>query len=64
MNKRDFIKNLTGAGLGAAALATLPASSTKFNAATSAKTDLALRRQQMFANVPLMTHEGKVVRFL
>ncbi|MEQ1740492.1 MAG: SCO family protein [Methyloglobulus sp.] len=63
MNKRDFIRNLTGASLGAAVLATLPASSTKFNASTTTKTNPVLRRKQAFANVPLITHDGKVVRF-
>jgi protein SCO1 len=63
MNKRDFIKNLTGATVSVAALATLPASSEKFNALTSSKADPVLRRKQAFTNIPLVTHEGKVVRF-
>jgi protein SCO1 len=63
MNKRDFIKNLTGATVSVAALATLPASSEKFNALTSSKADPVLRRKQAFTNIPLLTHEGKVVRF-
>jgi protein SCO1 len=63
MNKRDFIKNLTGAAVSAAALATLPASSEKFNALTSNKADPVLRRKQAFTNIPLVTHEGKVVKF-
>jgi protein SCO1/2 len=63
MNKRDFIKSMAGATMGAAALATLPASSTKFSALTTAKTDPVLRRKMAFPNVPLITHEGKVVKF-
>ncbi len=63
MNKRNFIKSLTSATVGVAALATLPASSTKFNALTTSKTDPLLRRKQAFPNTALVTHEGKVVRF-
>jgi protein SCO1 len=63
MNKRNFIKTMTSASLATAALATLPASSAKFNTATARIADPVLRRKQAFSNVPLMTHEGKVVRF-
>jgi protein SCO1/2 len=63
MNKRDFIKSMAGATVGAAALAALPASSTKFSASTATKVDPVLRRKQAFPNVPLVTHEGKVVKF-
>ena len=63
MNKRDFIKSMAGATIGAAALAAIPASSTKFSALTTAKADPVLRRKMAFPNVPLITHEGKVVKF-
>ncbi len=63
MNKRDFIKNLAGASLGAAALSTLPASSSRFDSAAATKADPVLRRQKMFPNVPVVTHEGKAVKF-
>lgn len=64
MNKRHFIKNITGASLGAAALAAIPASSSRFNleTVTPAKPVLDNRRNP-FPNVPLLTHEGKIVRF-
>jgi protein SCO1 len=63
MNKRDFIKNMSGATLGAAALAALPASSASFKSFTPSKTNHLMRSKGTFPNVPLVTHEGKVVRF-
>jgi len=63
MNKRDFIKNMAGATFGAAALATLPANSTDFKSFTPSKSNHAIRSKSAFPNVPLITHEGKVVRF-
>lgn len=63
MNKRNFLKHLTSATAGAAALAVLPAT-----AKTHAKNLPATRAAQsgnrkVFPNVPLITHDGKVVRF-
>ena len=63
MNKRDFIKNMAGASLGAAALAALPASSASFKRLMPSKTNVAERRKSAIPNVPLVTHEGKVVKF-
>jgi protein SCO1 len=63
MNKRNFLKNLTGASLGAAALAALPASATRSDTKKDPKIDPALRRRELIPNVPLVTHEGKVVKF-
>lgn len=64
MNKRDFIKNMTSATLGAAALAALPAANAaKSKSLTVNRMDPVTRRKQAFPNIPLVTHEGKVVRF-
>lgn len=63
MNKRDFMKSMAGAAAGAAALAALPVSSTKFSPSTTPKADPVLRRRMAIPNVPLITHEGKVVKF-
>jgi protein SCO1 len=63
MNKRDFIKNMTGASLGIAALAALPASAADFKPTTPIKTNHVTRSKSAFPNVPLITHEGEVVRF-
>lgn len=63
MNKRDFMKSMAGASIGAAALATLPVSSTKFSPLTTPKADPVLRRRMVIPNVPLITHEGRVVKF-
>ena len=61
MNKRDFIKNLTGASLAAAALAFIPESfAIPF---TPVKGNQTTRSKRTFPNVPVVTHEGKVVRF-
>ncbi|NOU20569.1 MAG: SCO family protein [Methyloglobulus sp.] len=66
MNKRDFIKKMTGVTLGVAALAALPASAASaasFKSFTPSKTNHVARSKSAFPNVPLVTHEGKVVRF-
>jgi protein SCO1/2 len=63
MNKRDFIKNMSGATLSAVALASLPACSAGFNRVIPSKADSTIRRKSAFPNVPLVTHEGKAVRF-
>ncbi|MFI3184704.1 MAG: SCO family protein [Methylococcaceae bacterium] len=61
MNKRNFIKNLTGASLGAAALAFVPKSLAASQIPLSQ--NQATRSKRTFPNVPLITHEGKVLRF-
>ncbi len=63
MNKRNFIKNMTGASLGIATLAALPASAGAFKSVQTIKTSHLTRSKNMFPNVSLITHEGKVVRF-
>jgi protein SCO1/2 len=63
MNKRDFMKNITGASLGVAALAALPESSANVKTFTPSKSNHLTRSKSAFPNVPLVTHEGKVVRF-
>ena len=54
---------MTGASLGVAALAALPAGAASFKGLTPIKTNHAARSKSKFPNVPLLTHEGKVVRF-
>ena len=61
MNKRNFIKSLTCASLGAAALACIPESFAI--ALTPVIGNQVSRSKRNFPNVPLVTHEGKVVRF-
>jgi len=61
MNKRDFIKNLTCASLGTAALAFIPESMAI--PLTTVKGNQASRSKRTFPNIPVVTHEGKVVRF-
>ena len=64
MNKRDFIKKITGATLGLAALAALPdVFASPHRVVTPKKTDRTTRSKMDFPNVPLLTHEGKVVHF-
>jgi protein SCO1/2 len=63
MNKRDFFKNMAGVTLGATALAALPTGSASFKHFTPGKTNHAIRSKGAFPNVPLVTHEGKPVRF-
>ncbi len=63
MNKRNFIKNMTGASFGMAALAALPANAAESKQIIRSKTNQVTRSKSSFPNVPLITHEGKVVRF-
>lgn len=63
MKKRDFIKLSAGATLGAAAFAALPAGAARLTDLMPAKIDAAKRRRNLIPNVPLLTHEGKLVRF-
>jgi protein SCO1/2 len=63
MNKRDFIKKVTGATLGLAALATLPDVFAAPHRTIAKKEDRHSRSKRDFPNVPLVTHEGKVVHF-
>ncbi len=61
MNKRYFIKNMTGASLGVAALAFIPESfAIPLTPVTGTQ---ASRSKRTFPNVPVVTHEGKIVRF-
>ncbi|MCX7084407.1 MAG: SCO family protein [Methylococcales bacterium] len=61
MNKRDFFKNITGAYLGVATLAYIPESiAIPLIPIVGNKTS---RSKLAFPNVPVMTHEGKVVHF-
>ncbi|NOT13697.1 MAG: SCO family protein [Methylococcaceae bacterium] len=62
MNKRNFIKNLTTGSLGMAALAALPASA-KSKQVKPGKATPVSRSKALFPNVPLITHEGKIVKF-
>lgn len=63
MNKRDFIKKITGASLGIAALNALPSNSTAADGFHPVRMSRDERRKKSFPNVPLITHEGEVVRF-
>jgi protein SCO1/2 len=63
MNKRNFIKNMTGASLGLATLAALTPSSATNSSIKPSKANHEMRRKVAFPNVSLVTHEGKVVRF-
>jgi protein SCO1/2 len=63
MNKREFIKKATGATLGLAALAALPEVFATPHRATPKIADHTARSKRDFPNVPLLTHEGKVVHF-
>jgi protein SCO1/2 len=54
---------MTVATLGAAALAALPASAASFKRVIPGKANRIARSKGTFPNVPLITHEGKVVRF-
>lgn len=65
MNKREFLRNAAGASLGVAALAVSPTSDAKPKKAglTKRHQSAAERRKNKFVNVPLVTHEGKIVRF-
>lgn len=64
MNKREFIKKATGATLGLAALAALPeVFASPHHPVVAKKEDRSTRSKRGFPNVPLVTHEGKVVHF-
>lgn len=63
MNKRDFIKNLASVSAGVATLAALPACTANLNHLETSQTGSVVRRKGAFPNVPLVTHEGKAVRF-
>lgn len=63
MNKRDFIKNLTCASVGATALTLLPGCASNLTQFASNETNDVRRRQNAFPNLPVVTHEGKIVRF-
>lgn len=63
MNKRNFLKNLAGATMGAATLAALPVESKTHAKALSTSGVRPSGNRKFFPNVPLITHEGKVVRF-
>jgi protein SCO1/2 len=63
MNKRNFLKNLAGATLGAAAVAALPAEAKTLVKHLPASRVKPKGIKKIFPNVPLVTHEGKVVRF-
>jgi protein SCO1/2 len=63
MNKRNFLKNLAGATLGAAAVAALPAEAKTLAKHLPASRVKPIGNKKIFPNVPLVTHEGKVVRF-
>lgn len=61
MNKRNLLKNLTGISLGATALAFVPDSLA--GTQTPVTGTQATRSKKTFPNVPVLTHDGKVVRF-
>ena len=61
MNKRNLLKNLTGISLGATALAFVPDSLA--GTQTPVTKTQATRSKKTFPNVPVLTHDGKVVRF-
>lgn len=64
MNKREFIKNLTRATVGVAAVAALPPySDASSKPVAASKSNHVSRSKTAFPNVSLTTHEGKVVRF-
>ncbi len=63
MNKREFIKLSGGATMGIATLTALPAAAVGLTSLMTTKTDAVTRRRNTFPNVPLLTHEGKLVNF-
>ena len=63
MNKREFIKSLTTASLGAVVLGAMPSISTAEERSHSISPGRSERRKKSFPNVPLVTHEGETVRF-
>jgi protein SCO1 len=61
VNKRQFVKNLAGASIGLTIAQTLPAATqAPVNSVDTVGLD---RRRSRFPNVPVATHEGKIVRF-
>ncbi len=68
MNKREFIRNMAGAsiglatlGLGAASIAAnMPQQN---NTAARSQNNAEQRRRERFPNLPLLTHDGRQVRF-
>ena len=63
MNKREFIKLSGGVTLGAAAAVTLPVGAIDLALLSPEETTAVSRRRNRFPNVPLLTHEGKLVNF-
>ena len=63
MKKRDFIKLSAGATLGMAVVANMPAAAAQITNLMPAKINAATRRRNLIPNVPLLTHEGKLVHF-
>lgn len=63
MNKRNFLKNVTGAALGTAVLNALPVAAKQAGKVTPASAKADLTGGPKFPNVPLVTYDGKVVRF-
>ena len=63
MNKRAFIKLSGSATLGAASLVTLPVGAIDLALLSPAEKAAVSRRRNRFPNVPLLTHEGKLVNF-
>lgn len=61
MNKRDFIKNVAGASLGLATMAFMPEGVAHIPKRMKGNRDS--RSKRTFPNVPVVTHEGEVVRF-
>lgn len=62
MDKRRFIQCLTGASLGLAA-GLLPAVASAAGGPLTPQAGAAPRRRPVIPNVPLVTHQGQVVRF-
>lgn len=68
MQKREFLRNLAGASLGTAAVGALaalplPADASRRTTQRVVVKTAEERRRQRFLNLPLLTHEGKVVHF-
>lgn len=64
MNKREFIRKFASASGALAALGTLPSCTGINKQLQPSQTSLAEeQRRSLLPNVPLMTHEGEVVRF-
>jgi protein SCO1/2 len=63
MKKREFIKGMAGASLGVSALAAGSAIAATSGRPGFRKISASERRRDRFPNLPLMTHDGKVVRF-